>query len=279
MSPLTDNNWDIIIVSWQNVVYLKKAIGSLRMHSKNIHNIIIYFNGTTEEEAERIVTHEIPSSHKWGPILYLSNPVNIGLCDAANNASLLGTSDFIYLMDDDMYVLPNWDRELHNFRMAYGFEDDTYLCSVMVEPNSTSSHSIEGDYGHHPQRFREVALLHDFEDGLFKDVIKPIVNTYMPVLFSRKMWEQIGGYSIEFSPGIGSDDDLAKKAWDFGCHNPVGVPDSLVYHFQSATTARITNYAEHAINRDKVFKELYGMTLNEFHKEIKRGKPWVLNLT
>lgn len=272
------SKWDIIIVSWQNVDYLRQAIESLRMHSDHVHNIIVYFNGTTEEEAERIITQEIPTSNRWGPILYSFNPVNIGLCDAANSASLLGTHDFIYLMDDDMYVLPFWDKELHNFRMTYGFEDDTYLCSVMVEP-SISSHSIEGHYGHHPKEFRELALLKDWKDGLFKDAIKPIVNTFMPVLFSRKMWEEVGGYSPEFNPGIGSDDDLAKKAWDFGCRNPVGVPDSLVYHFQSATTARITNYAEHAINRDKMFEQLYGITLNDFHIEIKRGEPWVLNST
>lgn len=278
MPPLKAK-WDIIIVSWQNVNFLRQAVDSLRMHSNNIHNLIIYLNGTTEEEAQRIIDEEIPYNHEWGPILFLSSPSNIGLCDAANQASVLGTNDFIYLMDDDMYVLPHWDLALHDFRMTYGFEDDTYLCSVMIEPNSTDSHSILGDYGRHPGEFRETRLLKDYDMGAFKDVIKPIVNTFMPVLFSRKMWEEVGGYSPEFNPGIGSDDDLAKKAWDFGCRNPVGVPDSLVYHFQSATTARITNYAEHAVNRDNMFQKLYGMTLGEFHTEIKRGEPWVLNST
>lgn len=269
--------WDIIIVSWNNLDYLKCAVSSLRMHSRVCHNLIIYFNGTSDKEAKRIVYEELPYSCKWGAIKYLNSTQNIGLCDAANQASTLGIQKYIYLMDDDMYVLPDWDLALHKFQTKHNFEDDTYLCSVMVEPNSTSSHSIMGTYGRSPSDFREQELLTDFKAGKF--TIEPIVNTFMPVLFSRHMWDEIGGYSLEFSPGIGSDDDLAKKAWDFGCHNPVGVPDSLVYHFQSATTARITNYAEHVMNRDKMFEELYKIDLNTFHKQIKRGEPWALNST
>jgi hypothetical protein len=90
------------------------------------------------------------------------------------------------------------------------------------------------------------------------------------------MWESIGGYSEEFSPGIGSEIDIAKKAWDYGVRNFVGVSTSLVYHFMRGSTSKLENYKQHTRNRESQFQKLYGMSVPEFRDDILgKNKPWL----
>ena len=60
----------------------------------------------------------------------------------------------------------------------------------------------------------------------------------VPSLVPRDWWVKVGGYSIEFSPGMNSDNDFAMKMWRAGCRIFVGAGDSLIYHFRSQSTRR-----------------------------------------
>ena len=53
------------------------------------------------------------------------------------------------------------------------------------------------------------------------------------------MWDLVGGYSIEFSPGMGSDPDLTAKLWMAGVRHFKGLANSRVYHFETKSTERI----------------------------------------
>jgi hypothetical protein len=59
------------------------------------------------------------------------------------------------------------------------------------------------------------------------------------MLVARSLWHQVGGYSIEFSPGMSSDNDFSMKLWRAGCRVFLGVGDSLTYHFSKTSTACI----------------------------------------
>ncbi len=56
---------------------------------------------------------------------------------------------------------------------------------------------------------------------------------------SRDPWHLVGGYSTEFSPDMGSNDDFSIKLWHAGCRTFLGVGDNLFYHFAKAPTARV----------------------------------------
>jgi len=63
--------------------------------------------------------------------------------------------------------------------------------------------------------------------------------TWPPTLVARELWHRVGGYSVEFSPGMGSDNDFSMKLWHAGCRVFLGVGDSLVYHFSETSTRSI----------------------------------------
>lgn len=261
------NGWSIVIVSCAGVDSLKTLVGSIDRNSRiENHEIVVHVNGSDPDTIAYLDGNE--SIHA-----VTSTEENIGLCKAANLVSKNATKDWILLIDDDMYCLPGWDEEIAKFYDEHNFIDKVWLCSTMVE-SVRSDHAIYGDYGNHPSVFRENKLLEDFEK--LKGTMPLMVSTWCPTLMTRKMWESIGGYSEEFSPGIGSEIDIAKKAWDYGVRNFVGVSTSLVYHFMRGSTSKLENYKQHTRNRESQFQKLYGMSVPEFRDDILgKNKPWL----
>ena len=45
-------------------------------------------------------------------VLYTYSPENVGICKAMNWAFDKATKDYIVYLNDDMYVLPDWDKFL-----------------------------------------------------------------------------------------------------------------------------------------------------------------------
>jgi hypothetical protein len=71
----------------------------------------------------------------------------------------------------------------------------------------------------------------------------------------------VGGYSLEFSPGMSSDDDLLMKFWVAGCRNFRIVGASRFYHFGCKSTGRI----KHNMG-GRIFVMKWGITQIEFQR-------------
>jgi len=71
----------------------------------------------------------------------------------------------------------------------------------------------------------------------------------------------VGGYSLEFSPGMSSDDDLLMKFWVTGCRNFRIVGRSRFYHYGCKSTGRI----KHNLG-GRIFVMKWGITQIEFHR-------------
>ena len=56
---------------------------------------------------------------------------------------------------------------------------------------------------------------------------------WQPSLIKKDTWNKVGGFSEEFSPGLGSDPDFNFKLWNIGCRIFKGLGDCRVYHFSS----------------------------------------------
>jgi glycosyltransferase involved in cell wall biosynthesis len=260
--------FDILICSWNNLEYLKLAIRSIKENSffSNVHPHSVYVHvqeGTdgTPEYLDSI------------GIKYNVSDKNIGLCKGTNGLSKYITKDWVCLIDDDMYMLPDWDKELLEFYIGHSLNDKSWLSSVMIEPMKGPNTTISpAYYGHTPKNFDEERILND-QEMLSKALVPMNCNQATPLLLTTRTWKGVKGYEKAFDPGIGSEEGLAKKVWDYGGRNFVGVPRSLVYHFQCKTTGRIPLGG--SANRDKEFMRLHGITVKEFLTMINWRKPWV----
>ncbi len=192
---------------------------------------------------------------------------NAGICKAVNEAGGLAIHDYIVYMNDDMYVCPEWDIHIANEIKDAG-TDLFMFSSTMIEPvNHNNPCVIHSDYGQSIDNFNEAALLANCNKLEKADWTG---STWPPTIVHRKWWLITGGYSIELSPGVSSDDDFAMKMWYAGCRIYKGIGKSRVYHFQSKSTLRIKKN-----DGRKQFLMKWGINQSTFNKHyIKRGAPY-----
>ncbi len=55
----------------------------------------------------------------------------------------------------------------------------------------------------------------------------------------KRIWDLVGGYSVEFSPGLYSGPDFSMKLWQAGVSYFKGIAKSRIFHFQAVSTGRI----------------------------------------
>ena len=73
----------------------------------------------------------------------------------------------------------------------------------------------------------------------------------------------VGGYSIEFSPGMYSDPDFTAKLWLAGVRHFKGISKSRVYHFECKSTGRIKKN-----NGSAQFLLKYGISSASFMRNV-----------
>lgn len=256
--------FSIIIPSWNNMAYLKKCIESVNTYSEFNHQIVVHLNEATYKEKKELDSLNIK---------YTTSPRNLGVCEAVNRAYTLCNKDLIMYMNDDMVALPDWDSELSLFYEKHKerFRTKFWLSSTMIEPFGNRPEMLcPYDFGSHPANFCELTLINKLKELRTKN---PNIGgtTWPPNIMHKTVFEAIGGFSEEYFPGFGSDPDLAKKMWDYGVRDFVGVGRSLVYHFQCKTTYKLKDMN----NGHPVFKQQHGMSMTHFIDNIlKRGLVW-----
>lgn len=255
--------FSIIIPTWNNLAFAQLCVESIRKNSAYRHQIILHINDGSDGTLDWAKKEQIAFTH---------TPDNAGICKAVNEAGGLATMDYVVYMNDDMYVCPEWDTHLVNEIKNLGV-DNFMLSSTMIEPiDYRNPCVINKDYGETIETFKETELLKECNSFTKADWSG---STWPPTLVHRKYWLITGGYSIELSPGVSSDDDFAMKMWFAGCRIFKGVGKSRVYHFQSKSTLRIVKN-----NGRKQFLMKWGINQSTFNNHyLRRGAPYSGPLT
>ena len=255
--------FSIFIPTWNNLPYLKLCIDSVRKNSAFSHQIIVHINEGVDGTLEWV---------KAQPDLsYTFSEKNIGVCYALNQCRTIAGSDYFLYLNDDMYVCPGWDKQLNDEIKTIGHEE-FFLSATAIEPIETGNACvIVKNFGLDPESFQEVALLSQFREPVKVDWQGA---TWPPNIVHKKVWDMVGGYSIEFSPGLYSDPDFSMKLWKAGIRLFKGITSSRVYHFGGKSTTRMIR------NRGYyTFITKWGMTARTFTKKILRsGDPFNGNL-
>ncbi len=255
--------FSILIPTWNNLEYLKCCVDSIRKNSRFEHQILVFANEGTDGTTEWL--------EKEG-ISFLHSKENGGVCIALNALFGLADADIICYVNDDMYLCPNWDVPLVEEIEAIGHAK-FYLSATMVEPVATGNSCVLAPFafGNAPSNFDEKGLL-----LALKTVHKPdwSGSTWPPNVMHRSMWEAIGGYGEEYSPGLYSDPDVSMKLWTQGVRIFKGVGASRAYHFMSKSTGRVK------MNDGKrTFLTKWGVSSSWFVKQVlKQGQLYSGNL-
>jgi glycosyltransferase involved in cell wall biosynthesis len=243
--------FSIIIPSWNNLSLLRICVESIMKNSAFKHQIIVHINegsdGTENWVKERGYD-------------YTFSAENAGVCYALNAAAALATTNYILYINDDMYVCPKWDKFLWEEIQNIG-HNHFFLSATMIEPVAGNPASIAPhNYGTISENFDEGKLLKEYNSFTHQDWSG---SAWPPNVVHKSMWNMVGGYSIEFSPGFYSDPDFCMKLWKAGVRLFKGVSSSRVYHFRSKSTARVK-----ANNGRKTFASKWGFPASYFYREV-----------
>jgi glycosyltransferase involved in cell wall biosynthesis len=249
----------VVIHSWNNLPYLKNCVASIRKNSKlNIQIIVIINEGKD-------------GTHEWviaqADVDYIYSPVNLGVCLALNAARPLIQSSYLAYVNDDMYLLPDWDAHLMSEIKSFGTKK-FFISATVIEPVDTGNLCvIVKDYGDSLESFEEERLLREFRDLEKEDWSG---SSWPPNVIHIDLWDLVGGYSIEYSPGFYSDPDFSKKLYDVGVRIFKGCSQSRAYHFATKSTKRVRRN-----NGRLSFLLKHGISARYFYRKVlKMGKPF-----
>ena len=209
--------FSIIIPTYNNLEYLKITLESISKNSKYKHDVIVHVNEGTDGSLDYIKNKKFDFTYSLR---------NLGLCTGVNTAAKKSKTDYILYSHDDMYFCPGWDTCLENEIRKLN-TDKFYLSASMIEKNSGH---IQFDAGDNFSNFDENKLLNNFENLSHFNFQG---SHWAPHLIHKKIWNEIGGFSEEFNPGMGSDPDLNMKLWQNGVRIFKGLSNFKVYHFGS----------------------------------------------
>ena len=219
--------FSILIPSWNNLAYLQLCIAAIRKHSTTSFEIILHLNEAKDGSKEWVESQK--------DIAFSYSDENVGVCYAMNAMVKLARADYFLYLNDDMYVLPNWDGYLNEEIESIG-HTEFFLSATAIEPKAQSTCSIQADYGRSIATFEEARLLETYDSLPFSDWQGA---TWPPNVVHRSLWDKVGGYSNEFTPGMYSDPDFSMKCWQAGVRLFKGISRSRVYHFGSISVKRV----------------------------------------
>jgi glycosyltransferase involved in cell wall biosynthesis len=246
--------FSIIIPTWNNLPFLKLCIESLRKYSTFDHEIIVHINDGSDGSLEWVKAEGIKYSH---------TEKNVGICLSVNYLVHLASHDWVLYLNDDMVACPGWDTAFTQ-AVASVDTDLALFFSTLIQPKiGKNKYMVEHDFGSTPETFDAAGLLQHYANVPRNDSEGAASQ---PTLFHKKWWQIVGGYSLELSPGMSSDDDLLMKFWVAGCRHFRVIGACRFYHFLCQTagrgqsTGRIKN-----TKGGRVFVMKWGMTQAEFY--------------
>lgn len=243
--------FSIIIPTYNNLDYLKLCIKSIIQNSKYKHELIIHVNEGIDGSLDFV---------KESGLKYTYSEYNSGVCIAFNQASKISSNKYLVLAHDDMYFCPNWDvefkKELKNLN-----HDNFFISGTMVQ---YFNGLINLDCGKNPETFDENKLLKELPRKHLDDFQG---THWQPSLIAKSTWLKVGGFSEEFSPGLGSDPDFNMKLWNIGVRIFKGLGKCRVYHFSSVSLRK-----KAWNNGAKTFLLKWGISIKFFKKHyLKSG--------
>ncbi len=253
-------HFSILIPSWNNLEYLKLTIDSIRKNSAHKHQILVHINDGSDGTLKWVT--EQPD------IEYVHSQQNIGVCWALNGLRPLVKTKYIVFANDDMYLLPNWDSELAKEIERIG-HNMFFLSSTLIQPRPFFCPSViaPANYGESVDSFEEERLLKEYTSYEHYDWAG---STWPVNIVHSDIWDLVGGYSVEYSPGMYSDPDFSAKLYMAGVRIFKGVNASRVYHFEARSTGRVKKN-----NGSQQFLAKWGITSSTFTKNIlRRGERY-----
>lgn len=233
-------------------------------HCKDIE-IVLHINEGSDGTIEWVKENNIRFNH---------SEKNLGISTPMNSCVDLVNTEFVILLADDIYVLPDWDLWLYNIIDFYQKNDNLWVAPRLIEPVNCYApnehiYCAIGNYGQNLETFEEERLLKEwlqFRTSTLKKL--PCGN----VAIKKSIYKELGGYDTSYTSG--ADSDFTYRFFKkYGSKGIIQVGKSMAYHFGSIVSAANKEKRQQADQQAiKRFQELHGFFVGDLTNLITNSK-------
>jgi len=238
---------DIVIPSYNARDLLKKNLPKILKYSPEINQTIIVDDGSTDGTQKFLKEH-------FPKIKVVRNEKNLGFPKGVNRGFSASQADFVVLINNDVYPTNSYIQSALKY-----FEDDEVFAVTFNE-----KHSAPPDVAWKKGKLQFTRT---------KDKTKPRYSAWASggsAIFSRSLWNKLGGLDEVYSPGYWEDIDLGWRAWKLG-YKIIFDPQAKVVHDHESSFKKLDkNY----LNLIKQRNELLFAWLNISDLSLSLSHAW-----
>jgi GT2 family glycosyltransferase len=235
----------IVIPVFNLLDYTKSCLESIWRNTEHPFELIIVDNGSTDGTTEYLSRL---------PCMVIRNGVNLGVPKAFNQGIRVSSGKHVLILNNDTIVTPDWLS-----RMVRCAESNDAIGIVGTMSNriggpqrdeQASYSDIDGIFAHAERR------AYEFKNRVFR---YPRLAA-IAMLVKRKVFERVGLFEEDFSPGNYEDDDLCIRALLAG-FDVVIAQDVFIHHYGSRTWKASNSTFESILDKNKqLFQLKWGQT-------------------
>ncbi len=217
----------VIVPCYKYAHYLKECIESIKGQTYPVHEIIVVSDGSPDNTVEVCKGLGVRCVEKE----------NGGLSSARNAGIKVATGEYLMCLDADDKLVPGAIEEHMNL-----IEDDMTIaqCALM-------------EFGG-----RHLLMTPNSQTSLRRVIQSNTI--YCNAVFSRRVWEAVGGYDESEMMRFGYEDwEFWIRLLEYGCHVKTSDAIALRYRFHDNNMTKETTHP----NRQKLYKYIY-----EKHKHL-----------
>ena len=245
----------VIIPNFNGKDFLKCCFDSLIAQNEYIEEIIVVDNGSDDRSQDFI--REFVNKYSYFKLI--ENEVNEGFSIAVNQGILESSSEFVFLLNNDVEV---HDKAIKNLLIAINEDESIFsAASLMLQFENRDLIDDAGDMYTITGYTRKLGLDKDVNSyKLRHDIFSSCGGA---ALYKKSILDEIGYFDENFFAYM-EDVDIGYRARVFGYKN-VLAKDSIVYHIGSGTSgSRYNEFKIKLAARNNVFVPYKNMPLVQF---------------
>jgi GT2 family glycosyltransferase len=255
-NPDARDEWpqaSLVVLNWNGRQWLRECISSLLALDYPAYEIILVDNGSTDGSVEFV-------RQRFPQVRLIANEENLGFSKGMNVGLQQAQGDVIVLLNNDLYVRPDWLRALNRPIVA---DESVGIvgCKLLFPDEQTIQHA--GARLVYP-----VALSHHYgygeiDEGQYDQVREVDYVTGAAMAIARRVLDDIGGLDEGFSPFYYEETDFCYRARAAG-YRVLYIPDAVGIHHESVSVRLAGPMRLRAFHKNRLRFVLKHYTMDQF---------------
>jgi GT2 family glycosyltransferase len=208
----------IVIPVFNQWVFTKQCLESIKKHTSISHEIIVVDNASTDETAQALCKHP--------EVRLIQNEHNVGFPGAINQGIAAAIGEHVLLLNNDTIITDGWLE-----RMVEILESHPNIGIVGPVSNKVSGVQLDKD-----ANYTTIQEMHQYAAKKLQERKGSVLEfpriAFLCTLIKRSLIDSIGGLDERFAPGNFEDDDYCLRA-NLAGYKTFVAQDIFVHHFGS----------------------------------------------